>query len=597
MRQLSIGEHWLWQPMQKTENFNPRFKSSGFILTIIVLLVVLGRWGWVFLEHSAVRKTADELNIPGDFWGAPVANHANTAFIFGARSENGINVYLHHDPTNNILLGAFTVGEFNALTLRLLAWSPDDKECAYTHDGGIFICDGDTGSQTAALNAGGDVANFAWLSPSRFVVLNNLNLDEFDCLQTQWTKKRVLTLTNHQPVTAFSALTDHSVVWRQAWDVWTYDFHEEQPVKMWCSMSNPLVDFSVGTGGDILLNCGRCGGSLIGLNPFIRTAPDTDLATITKLDELDTNNCFVFRVSSINQGKGRVYLITDSSERDMSLFSSAKDKTLLVKKDDTSKAMRILGAREIVDYSVQGNRLYVVGSQTNEPSRIWEYDLDADSLTCAYSSWPKPKYATLAEMQYCIITNIQGKVATTYRLWSPVHFMPGRKYPLMIEQTAYKWQVEPQVAANCGCYFAIASRPTWGSSRIHDWSEDVLNVYQELAKNPNIDTNRVFLYGVSAEANYVNHLLTQEPGLWKGAYLEGAPGPDPSAFNHHPLAISIVVGKEDQGISPISHYLERAVQSGQSARVVVKGGGHSWLSGASLRVSARSLAEFLTGNQ
>ena len=144
------------QHLQKLEKCGEWHRSSGFVLTVIVLLVVFGRWGWVSFKKWEVHRMADELNVPGNFWGAPVANWANTAFVFGERSENGINVYLRRDQQKtNLVLGAFAVGKFNALTLRLLAWSPDDKWCAYTRDGGVFIYDGTSGAQVAALNVGG----------------------------------------------------------------------------------------------------------------------------------------------------------------------------------------------------------------------------------------------------------------------------------------------------------------------------------------------------------------------------------------------------------------------------------------------------------
>jgi dipeptidyl aminopeptidase/acylaminoacyl peptidase len=564
---------------------------------IVALSVVLGRWGWVSFGQYEAKKMADELNVSGNFWGAPMANQANTAFIFGQRSDNGINVYLHHDPTNDILIGAFSVGHFNALTLRLLNWSPDDKWCAYTHDGGVIICDGTSGKQLAALNVGGDVENFAWLSPSQFVAFNGPILYEFVYQQNQWSKRHVLTLTNTQHIAAFSALTSYSVVWRQIWDIWTYDLRTDRPVKVWHSGKNQLVDFSVEANGNILLNCGSSGGSLIELDPFSRQAFDSDWGKTKDLEQLNTNSCCVLKVTSFNNGKGRIYLATDTWEHDMSLFSSAKDKILFVKRDNQAKPVQILGSREIVDYSLQGNSLYIVGSESNEPPRIWRYDLNNDSLTCAYSSLPKFKYARLVADQYSIITNEADKTTTAYRLWTPAHIVSGEKYPLVIAQSAYKWQSEPQIAANCGYYFAMALRPTWGSSRMQRWCDDVMNVYRELANNPNIDTNRVFLYGVSAEGNYVDRLLMEKPELWKGAYLEGTAGPDPSVFNKHSLRVCIVVGREDSGLKWIATYLERAVQNGQCTCAILKEGGHSWLSGNSLRASARSFAEYLTENE
>ncbi len=586
--------------MEETEYPKKWHQSPGFFLTIVVLLVVLGRWGWVSLKYAEARRIADELNVPGNFWGAPVSNHANTAFIFGERSEIGINLYLTNAKTNKIPIGTLAAGNFNVTTLRLLAWSPDDNFCAYTHDGGLFIYDGSSGQELTALNIGGDVANFTWLSNSQLVTFKGPDLIELANQQNEWRLNHIMTLTNSQPVSALASLTDHSIVWRQGQEIWAYDFNDQTPRKIWEAKTNNLVDFAVTENtGELLLNLGTKGGSLFKLNPFFRIQRNSDFAPDQKIDELQNTNEYVFEVSSINDGKGRVYLSADTGERytpAITAFSAIKDKTLFVRRDSQSQPIQILGKREVVDYSINHNRIYITGSLTNEPPRIWQYDIASDSLTCVYSSLSPLKHATLVADQFYEITNKQDKI-TTYRLWSPPKILPGKKYPVMIGQTVYKWQAEPQIAANCGYYFALASRPIWSSPQIENWADDVMNVYHELAKNPNIDTNRVFLYGVSAEGYYVDNMLVQEPELWKGAYLEGAAGPDSPPLAQHPFSVSIVVGKQDPGLNWISNYLEHAVQNGQFARVVLKEGGHSWLSGASLRVSARSLAEFLTENK
>jgi len=585
--------------MEKMEHPNKKHQSARFYVGMLILLMVLGRWGWVSIKHATVRRVAEELNTPGNFWGAPVSNHANTAFIFGERSEIGINIYLSNARSNKISIGSLVAGNFNVTTLRLLAWSPDDNFCTYTHDGGLFIYNGNSGQQLAALGIGGDIANFAWLSNSQFVTFIGLNLIEVSNQQNVWTLNHIFTLTNDQTVSALASLTDHSIVWRQNQQIWSYNFNDRIPQKIWEANTNTLVDFTITEStSELLLNLGVKGGSLFKLNPFYRIQMHSDFAPVQKLDGIQNTNDYVFEISSINDGKGQVYLSADTGERytpAVTAYSAIKDKTLFVRRDSQSEPMQVLGKREVVDYSISHDRIYIMGSLTNEPCRIWEYNINSDSLTCIYSSLSPFKHATLVASQFYVITNQQDKI-TTYRLWSPPNIVPSQKYPVMIGQTVYKWQAEPQIAANCGYYFALASRPIWTSPKIENWADDVMNVYNDLAKNPNVDTNRVFLYGVSAEGGGLENLVEMKPELWKGAFLEGATGPILSSTNGDRLSISIVVGNDDQELSSVEKYMDLMAKNGHLVQVVHQEGAHNWLSAATLRASARSLAEFLSEN-
>src|SRR6185312_250147 len=97
----------------------------------------------------------------------------------------------------------------------------------------------------------------------------------------------------------------------------------------------------------------------------------------------------------------------------------------------------------------------------------------------------------------------------------PANFSPKRKYPLVLGNSPYSWTPFPLAAANAGYFFVTVDRPSW-MSPMDDWTEKLMTGYKDLAKNPNIDTNRVFLCGRSVESSGVTWIYSQNPRLWKG---------------------------------------------------------------------------------
>jgi dienelactone hydrolase len=98
------------------------------------------------------------------------------------------------------------------------------------------------------------------------------------------------------------------------------------------------------------------------------------------------------------------------------------------------------------------------------------------------------------------------------------------KHPLVVgimglNEKGYDWNVYIQTVSSCGAYFVCMDRHKRDESQ---WADDALCAYEYLAKNYAVDTNKVYLMGVSAGAGSVDSLLQTKPELWKGAiYYNG----------------------------------------------------------------------------
>jgi len=118
--------------------------------------------------------------------------------------------------------------------------------------------------------------------------------------------------------------------------------------------------------------------------------------------------------------------------------------------------------------------------------------------------------------------------------------------------------------AGCGAFVAIVERNNWGQD-IEQWADNVLNLYQTLKNDPAIDTSQVFLFGASAETEYMGQLAEKKPGLWKGMILLN-PGRLPD-FSGSPLfqsrpRILLSAGGEEREDAKFKKYQQDALQWG-----------------------------------
>jgi hypothetical protein len=576
--------------------FSKWLKANAFGITLVIFtpLLVLGWHESYVVRKAGWTRMADELGSVKTFWNTAKPDHKDNQFTFCVLTESGRTVYKSDASGNQMVLSDFSERSANTYFLRMLDWSPDDAFCAYASNGIVYLKDGDSGRQMAILKVGGGVGNFVWLTPSAIAAFSSKSeLLEFDLADGKWSTNRVYTAKGAKAISCLRRLSDSSVAWKQDNELWMCDIQNQTPRKIWEPTNSPLVDFSVFTDGRLLLNCGANGGSLFALDPY-----RTDEKYLVSVAEIGGPDHHIYHVTPVNHEAGFAWLDCAVPVTDVQVIDPRRFHTLFVKKDaQAAEPVRILAYQEVESYNAIGDRLYIVGSSNAEPSGIWEYDAGAESLRRLFNPLPPQKYSTIAPYQLRHVTNDLGGVVP-YRLWAPVNSVPGRKYPLMIGQAPRWWSVEAQVAANSGCYFAYAERPGWFEGVEH-WSSDVMAVYRDLQPDPTIDTNKVFLFGLSVEGGQLARLMQESPAQWRGAFLESTRGPNPAAMAGHNLEFECVFGRSDnQGNNKtnIGQYQLDAAQNGMALKVVMRDGIHGVMSTGTQKVHARELAEFLNKN-
>jgi dipeptidyl aminopeptidase/acylaminoacyl peptidase len=247
-------------------------------------------------------------------------------------------------------------------------------------------------------------------------------------------------------------------------------------------------------------------------------------------------------------------------------------------------------------YKLAGDYLYFTGNLANGPPGIWKYNIKSQEVRCLDSGLKTNfQYTKMVTPIGGMGTNRLGE-QINYHIWEPTHVSSGKKYPLIIGQTHYMWFSYQQIAANAGYYFASADRLSWWDGLDH-WGADVMELYQILAKDPNIDTDRIYLFATSVESESLRQFVAEKPDLWRGVILFN-PVAAPNLSNMHLSRIFIVGGRDDDNpVEQLIKYQDRAAKAGIPVNLFLQNGvQHITRSIATERELTRQFARFLLQN-
>ncbi len=228
----------------------------------------------------------------------------------------------------------------------------------------------------------------------------------------------------------------------------------------------------------------------------------------------------------INHGKGYAYTVNRGTNSVLAVKSGHAKESLLFTNGQVWN----------VYCSGEDANIYALASQGGEPAGVWQSK--SDGVECVVSTWGnkggdfhfQPVQKRSAAFEQDGKTHYAG-----YDLVAPANFSEHKRYPLVIGTAGYEWTPIPHaVSAQClaqgGAYVALVNY-RWNQRNpetVYALTNNVLAVYNQLAKNPNVDLNRVYLFGFSAGTVVVSELAKAYPGRWRGLMLLN-PSPFPLA--------------------------------------------------------------------
>jgi hypothetical protein len=250
-------------------------------------------------------------------------------------------------------------------------------------------------------------------------------------------------------------------------------------------------------------------------------------------------------------------------------------------------------------------KVFFVGMISNEPAHgLWQYDLASKRLSCVVpgaavsSSWAH----RIDPVATAIKTASGGRLKC--EVYKPADFDSRQKgkYPLVIGDTFFGSIVNgahgrlwiPALVAN-GAYVVFVSRSSW-SKDIEKWGDDVSALYDKMLENPEIDKNRIYVFGASEETRYMSDYLTSSPRKWAGViFLNPIQLPDLSKLqSQHAPRMLISTGELEGRGDEFKRYQGDALRFGNLVDLFIASGqGHHFIGDNAQQERTRAIANFI----
>lgn len=576
------------RPPIKTR-LNPRTWESAtrqrLLLALAVVLLVLG-WRWViFAKGRRLQRLGEELVAVNMLVKYPVPNWAGSQILFAQSTEQGVGLHVLNLATGQRLpVYELAEGRILSGSLLLLDWSPDDSMLAYAKPvkgkkQEVVLCSSSVGKKVGSLAVVGLIKEFRWLSPASFAYLNdsnNIYVAARDA-QGKWRQTQEFKGITQPPVTHFAAVSANELVWKQAGGIWLLDLAATGAERLWKPETNRLIScYFARENGKLLISAQNKDGSYQILALNLNTRRTDRLNEVTEAS--------IGKVNWVNSGSGFAFQCPDHWG----------DSLWVRRRTGASQATVLFADGEVIDFKARRDRIFIYGSEGNEPPGIWEYTVGSEALRCVVAATEKPLRASRS-VRHTSATLTNGTRVITYQRWSPAR-KTGKLGPLILGQTPYRWNAYPQLAAAAGYHFVTVNRKSWEEG-IDQWEEDVLAVRAELVKKPEVDGQRIYLYGHSAETYPMSNLAASWPELWKGALML-SPSTLPDLTRCRLSTVLIDAGELDTGARErLTKYQADAARAGVAVKLVIHPQArHTSWSRTTELAKVKALAEFLEAN-
>jgi dipeptidyl aminopeptidase/acylaminoacyl peptidase len=222
---------------------------------------------------------------------------------------------------------------------------------------------------------------------------------------------------------------------------------------------------------------------------------------------------------------------------------------LAVETEDKSLCTNLFVGGNVMSYGVspKKDKIYAVASLGHEPLGIWEYDIAGKKLRNVLPGMEHPYTVSqfIAPVEMFVTRNGEN---IPYFMLPPAGLDPHKKYPVVIDTPINdRCEPGPQFLANAGIFYVSVNRHGLASSDDMTTAfDDILAVYDELIKNPNVDPHRIYIAGECASTAIVSQLVDYNPAMWRGAIMLG-----PNSFPQIPAEVAafpsifVSAGKND----------------------------------------------------
>lgn len=513
--------------------------------------------GGIHLRTQAVMpvnldKMSDEIFASGRVWDAPLESNDGSKLIYAQDQGDGAGIFIVDLKTlRRTQVGKMTSQDIRGVRgFKLFGWSPEDRWLAFAFlvkDAElnqlvqkIVICEGTSGQVKSSYeNKQACMVAGAWLTTNTLALVDEAhelklwNL-EADNAQRRFGSKGMNSwgkINNSGPViwVETNLLGYIAGAGVNVYDVFTSRSSE---VVRFAENKMEWLDYNPGNGKYLFCAATRNDDT----NRFVfefRPTGQTNAAPIQR------SFSYSLKGQWISQGDDVAYVTTTG------------DKTVLaIDTQDASLKTNIFDGGSVRSYSVSPKRdkLYAVAAMVNRVQSIWEYDIVnktfRDVLPVEQNNY---LYSTAVAAVNVSATNQNNELIDYYYV-PPANMNRRKKYPVILDlYPVNRYDQNAQMLVNAGIFYVAANR--FG---LNDWTAvakpgDILAIYAQLLKNPNIDPKRIYVYGRSYSTTRVTEMVNEHPEVWRGAiFFSPVAFPKLQDSGVDPQRLFIAEGDEDE---------------------------------------------------
>ena len=508
-----------------------------------------------------IYKMAEELGAVAQTREGVYPNDSGSAVVFYQETETGLGAYLHVVASGKTFLLYDQTERGYGDQFRRVGWSPDGRLFVYASlmdeantnaSRSLVLFDVEAGTEAARIPAGayGRDSQFVWLTPRSFVysAFSQRSWLVFEQGKTgEWTQTQAVKRFTEGRLDNLTTIAPKQIAWLQKGQIWTFDFATGASQSIWESSTNRLRSFRFNQKtGDLLLNCADENGSVaLSYRP---SKSGVAAGVITGVVRDPQRSTFV----NLNmQGGCYTFSLKTSAEAEPTFF---------------------VWEGMLRYHALADEFLFFTGNKLDGLPGVWRYDVPKQTVKLLASGIPgQLKHAKIVPPTYHTAADGAGQ-QFGYHLWQPVSIQTGKRYPVIMGQALHVWNPFPQIAANAG-YFYAAAHLTNCINPNDTWCQTISGMYDALARNPNVDTNRVYFIVYSAQAGSVREFLASRPNFCEGLILMRPSGmPDISDIRHSRI---LMIGGSDDKDAPVERlkkYHDEAAKLGIPVDFLVQDG-------------------------
>lgn len=451
----------------------------------------------------------------------PAVNAAADRIAVIQSTESGVGVFVVDVRAGTTRkLREVTDGEYyeKARAARIWGWSPDDSVLAFTwadepNRYRLLLYDGAGHEQLAALEAPDGIRALTWLNSNLCVYVDwQTNLVRVEAGPNGWAQTKVCALPSGPGRVWLDTVnpTTAAFAWLPGKEVWCVNVRDGSVWRLYSAPGRFDIEaarYSMSRQALLVAETvRRSGTSVVAIVSFTPSG-------MTRWDACIKPT--VRDVAWLNNSRGFAYLVREGGLTYVGIRPDVH----------TPEVRHFHNGVASIFSNPGASALYVVGSLSNEPPRVWACSGDCLDPAPAYTPWDEAQGLPPSQP---VFTGWAKRSGHSYRfeVVPPANFSPRRKYPLVIGLGSYTWSPVPhaaycQVLARCGAYVAL-TQFTFGDDVHRRAMEhvDVVNaVYEHMIASPNVDRDRVYIFAFSGSTAAIAELVRRYPGRFRGVVL------------------------------------------------------------------------------